>query len=272
MKLVANFGTLLPSISLLEKYGVLHKLGFKLIEIPNPYTEEAEKLLLESQKYGMKHILINAPAGNNKGIAINASKSEMEESINIAVKYANILGVKKVHVMAGVIDDKNICKEIIHETYVRNLKIANKILEENNIECLIEPINNYTVPGYFLSSYQQALDIINMVDSENIKILYDLFHAQQIQGQLIQFAISNMSKIGHLQGAQVPSRGIFIKDGEINYPYVLSELGKINCNWMIGAECFLEADDIKKLINKNYDGIENFSFMNEWLTKCNLEL
>uniref|UniRef100_A0A0K0E9W3 Putative hydroxypyruvate isomerase n=1 Tax=Strongyloides stercoralis TaxID=6248 RepID=A0A0K0E9W3_STRER len=271
MKLVANFGTLFPSINILEKYGILNKLGFKLVEIPNPYIEEAEKLLIESQKYEMKHILINAPAGNNKGIAINASKIEMEKSIETAVRYAKILGVKKVHVMAGVIDDKSISKEIIHETYVRNLKIANKILEENSIECLIEPINNYTVPGYFLSSYQQALDVIKIIDSENVKILYDLFHAQQIQGQLIEFARSNMSKIGHLQGAQVPSRGIFIKDGEINYPYVLSELKKINCNWMIGAECFLETDDIKKLINENYNETDKLSFMNEWLIKCGLE-
>uniref|UniRef100_A0A0K0FMW1 Putative hydroxypyruvate isomerase n=1 Tax=Strongyloides venezuelensis TaxID=75913 RepID=A0A0K0FMW1_STRVS len=272
MKLVANFGTLFPSTNILEKYDILSKLGFQLVEIPNPYTEEAEKLLSESQKYGMKHILINAPAGNNKGIAISASKNEMEESIETAVKYAKVLGVKKVHVMAGVIDDKSICKEITQETYVRNLKIANRILEENNIECLIEPINNYTVPGYFLSSYQQALDVIKIVDSENIKILYDLFHAQQIQGQLVAFAQKNMSKIGHLQGAQVPSRGIFINEGEINYPFVLSQLAKINCNWMIGAECFLETDNIKKPQDEKFDGTEELSFMKEWLTKCNLEL
>uniref|UniRef100_A0A0N4ZRI6 Putative hydroxypyruvate isomerase n=1 Tax=Parastrongyloides trichosuri TaxID=131310 RepID=A0A0N4ZRI6_PARTI len=271
MRLVANFGTFFPSIGLLQKYNLVKKLGFNLVEIPNPYFEDAETLLREANKYNIKHVLINAPQGDNKGIAITASKDEMEKSIEMAVNYAKILGVNKVHVMSGVIDDKSICKETTHETYVRNLKIANKILEENGIECLIEPINNYTVPGYFLSSYQQALEIIKTIDSENIKILYDLFHAQQIQGQLVAFARDNISKIGHLQGAQVPCRGIFIKNGEINYPFVLSQLKGLNLNWMIGAECVLEGDEIEKLLNEKDDNIKFPSFMEEWLTKCNLE-
>uniref|UniRef100_A0AC35TSU1 Putative hydroxypyruvate isomerase n=1 Tax=Rhabditophanes sp. KR3021 TaxID=114890 RepID=A0AC35TSU1_9BILA len=280
MKLIANFGTLLEGLDIPQKYQYLSKLGFKLVEIPNPYDLDAETHVELGKKFNLKHVLINAPMGTNKGILINGSSEEIDESITKAVKYAKILGVKKVHVMAGITGNRSetmIRSDDADEAvYVNNLALANNILAKNGIQCLIEPINKYTIPGYFLNSYCQAIRIIEKIGSDNIKILYDLFHAQQIQGQLIEFAKKNANLIGHLQGAQVSDRGPFINSGEIDFKYVIPALERINKEWMIGAECVLNFDD-QTLRNELFNWFENGSsdvipsFMEKWLQHCQLQ-
>ncbi|PIO76410.1 hypothetical protein TELCIR_01526 [Teladorsagia circumcincta] len=90
-----------------------------------------------------------------------------------------------------------------------NVAYAAEKFGKADIMCLIEPINHYTVPGYFLSSYEQAKDIIDAVKLPNLKIQYI---------------------------AQVPSRDEPNTPGEIDYQYVLRQLQAANPNWTIGLE------------------------------------
>lgn len=102
--------------------------------------------------------------------------------------------------------------------------------------CLIEPINHYTVPGYFLSSYEQAKSVIGAVKLPNLKIQYDLFHAQQICGQISATIKKYKDLIGYVQVAQVPSRDEPCMPGEIDYNFIFGLLQSTNPDWIVGLE------------------------------------
>ncbi|EPB71686.1 hypothetical protein ANCCEY_09234 [Ancylostoma ceylanicum] len=125
--------------------------------------------------------------------ALPKYKKEFQESIGTAIQYAKTLNCNKVHIMAGIPakDDGDVSK-----VFVENVSYAAAKLGEANLMCLIEPINHYTIPGYFLSSYEQ----------------------------------------GYIQVAQVPSRDEPSTSGEIDYKYVFGLLQSTNPNWTIGLE------------------------------------
>lgn len=236
MRAVANLSTMFQKFELLQRYEKASMLGFRCVEVSLPYSVPAEQLRAEAQRYDLQHILINAPpgqwsAGFRGTAALPEKQAEFEDGIEIAVKYANILSCKKIHVMAGISD----VNDETRNTYVKNVRFAARRFAKEDITCLIEPINHISIPGYFLSSYDQALHVIKEVDERNLKIMFDVFHAQQICGRLSKTISSLAAHIGHVQVAQVPDRHEPDTDGEINFDYVFRTLQKYG-DWDVGCE------------------------------------
>ena len=122
------------------------------------------------------------------------------------------------------------------ETFKSNLKYAAKLLEKENIVGVIEPINHYAVPGYFLNDYKFAIETIKSIGSENIKLMVDIFHMQMICGNIRNNLKDFSSFIGHVQIAQAPSRNEPNSPGELNYRFILEELKNIGYTDYIGLE------------------------------------
>ncbi|CAJ0941837.1 unnamed protein product, partial [Mesorhabditis belari] len=238
MRVAANLNMLFTEVELLERYEKAAAAGFKAVEVSLPYGETAENLKKAAQKHSLQHVLINAPPGEAstgaKGLAAICEEREIfRESLEKAVKYSKILECSRIHVMAGLGDSK--CPHA-HDIYRENIRYACQRFEQDGLTCLIEPINSYTIPGYFLNSYDQALSIINEVSASNLKILFDVFHAQQICGQLSALIQRLNQNIGHIQIAQVPSRLSPDTPGEIDYNYLFSLLKNTVDDRFIGCE------------------------------------
>lgn len=122
------------------------------------------------------------------------------------------------------------------ETFKSNLKYAASQLEQTDIVGVIEPINHYSVPGYFLNDYKFAIDTIKDVGSDKIKLMADIFHMQMITGNISNNLRDFAPVIGHIQIAQAPNRNEPSTDGELNYCYILNEINKIGYNDFIGLE------------------------------------
>ncbi len=99
--------------------------------------------------------------------------------------------------MAGKINGQP--TELHHKTYLENLKFAAKFLESEGIVGVIEPINHYSAPGYFLHDYQYALETVKGINSKNMKIMVDLFHMQILNGNIINWLKENKEWVGHVQ-------------------------------------------------------------------------
>ncbi|EFO21992.1 hypothetical protein LOAG_06497 [Loa loa] len=236
MRVVANLTTMFREMDLLQKYGKAAALGFQLVEVSLPYEWSAEELLQQAERYHLKHVLINAPAGNwSEGFrglaALPEQRSMFIESLNIAVQYAKKLNVQKVHVMAGIADRT----DESYEVYVKNIRLACQQFRKESIVCLIEPICEAAIPGYFMNSYSKALKVLKEINEPNLKIMLDLFHVQQICGQLTTIIETLAPFTGHVQVAQVPDRREPDTDGEINYSYVFNILKKFG-DWDVGCE------------------------------------
>ncbi|GMT14621.1 hypothetical protein PFISCL1PPCAC_5918, partial [Pristionchus fissidentatus] len=253
MRVAANLTMLYTDVPLLARYERAAADGFKLVEVSLPYSEKAEDLKSAADSNGLSHILINAPAGNwsggQRGIAALASHQiQFSKSIETSIEYAKTLQCRKVHVMAGIPTDSDLSNAatVFHE----NIRYASEKLGEHGMECLIEPINPITIPGYHLNSYDQALSIIDRLGLSNLSIQFDLFHAAQMSAGMPTNVDNWKKRIGHVQVAQSPSRGEPDTEGMIDYGRWFEWLKSSGEDWVIGCEY--------TPITKSFDWVNKF--------------
>lgn len=238
-KLAANLTMLFTEVEFLERFEAAAKAGFKGVEFLFPYDYQPAQIADKLQTHGLELVLHNLPAGNwgagERGIACHPDRvEEFKQGVARALEYAGVLGVKQLNCLAGILPP-GVSREAAHKTLVSNLAYAADKLQGAGIKLLIEPINTFDIPGFFLSRTQQALDIIAETGSSNLFVQYDIYHMQRMEGELANTIKANVGKIAHLQLADNPGR-FEPGTGEINYGFLFSFLEQIGYAGWIGCE------------------------------------
>jgi hydroxypyruvate isomerase len=145
-----------------------------------------------------------------------------------------VLGNDRLHVMAGLIKPEQ--SRVAHrEVYLKNLAYATKTAQTDGITVVIEPINTRDIPGFFLIRQDDAQAICAEVGAPNLKVQFDLYHCQIVEGDLAVKLKRDMKSIGHIQIAGVPER--HEPDiGEVNYPYLFALVDELGYDGWIGCE------------------------------------
>jgi hydroxypyruvate isomerase len=120
-------------------------------------------------------------------------------------------------------------------SYCANLAYACEKAAPLGITILIEPLNSYDAPGYFLSTTDQALEIIAEVGAPNLRLMFDCYHVQLMEGDITNRLTRLLPSIGHVQIASVPDRGA-PDHGELDYGHVFRTLESIGWRAPVGAE------------------------------------
>jgi hydroxypyruvate isomerase len=238
-KFAANLTMLFTEMPFLDRFEAAHKNGFSAVEFLFPYAWPADeiKALLDTNK--LELVLHNLPAGNwdagERGIACHPDRvNEFKEGVNKAIAYATILGVKQLNCLAGKKPD-HVSAEQTHTTLVNNLKFAAQELKHHGLKLLIEPINFFDIPGFYLNHTQHALDLIDAVGSDNLFVQYDIYHMQRMEGEIAATIEKHLSKIAHIQIADNPGR-FEPGTGELNYAFIFKHLDQIGYQGAIGCE------------------------------------
>ena len=184
----ANLTMLFNEEPFLDRFEKASQAGFKAVEFLFPYAYKAEEIKELLMKNHLQLVLHNLPAGDwdagERGIACLPDRiEEFREGVGKAIEYANILGVSQLNCLAGKAP-VGVSIESLHETFVNNLCFAASELKKANIRLLIEPINTFDIPGFFLSKTKQAVQILDEVGSDNAYVQYDIYHAQRMEGEL----------------------------------------------------------------------------------------
>ncbi|KDR18001.1 putative hydroxypyruvate isomerase isoform X2 [Zootermopsis nevadensis] len=239
LKFCANLSFMFQeTASLLERYQLARDVGFRAVECAFPYVHTVDEVVAAQKKANVEQILINVFVGDvTKGelgfAAIPGAEQKFNDSVNLAIKYAKALKCSSIHVMSGAVekvDEENV------KTYEKNIKHAASLFEKENILGLIEPINPYSVPNYYMNSFHKGLEVVKKVNSSNLKLMLDIFHLQQLHGNLTHNIKELLPYVGHIQIAQVPDRNEPNTSGEIDYRYVFSLLEKLGYDGWIGLE------------------------------------
>ncbi|XP_075233120.1 hydroxypyruvate isomerase-like protein Gip [Lycorma delicatula] len=253
LKFAANLSFLFQEIttSVIEKYALAQQAGFKAVESGNIYDYKIDEVVEAKTRANVEQIMINVFSGDNKKgefgfAAIPGKEEEFKKSIDLSIKYAKALKCKKIHIMAGVVHNPTAEND---DTYEKNLSMASKLLEVEGITGLIEPINPYSLPGYYLNNYEKCINILKKIDSDSLKLQLDIFHLQLITGKLTINIREFMPYTGHIQVAQVPNRDEPDSPGEINYNYIFKiiEGTPYGVNDYIGLEYNTRDDSIKNI-------------------------
>ena len=238
-KFAANLTMMFNEAPFLERFDKAAAAGFKAVEFLFPYDYTVEQLNDALDRNKLQLVLHNLPAGDwaagERGIACHPDRvEEFRSGVGRAVTYATALGVKQLNCLAGI-KPQNVSDADARRTLVENLKFAAPRLKAAGIKLLIEPINTFDIPGFFLNRTQQAIDVIRDTGADNIFVQYDIYHMQRMEGELASTMKNNLVRIAHLQLADNPGRNE-PGTGEINYPFLFAFLDKLGYDGWIGCE------------------------------------
>ena len=239
-KLAANLSTLFTELPFLERYDAAAACGFRLVECQFPYAVPAEAIRDRLHRLDLAQVLINAPPGDaakgERGLAgVPGRQADFRAGIAQALQYARILGVPRVHVMAGLQPQGMPLAQCL-DVYVDNITWAADQFAAADIDVMLEPINTKVdVPGYVLHSTDDALDCIRRASRPNIKLQYDIYHMQIMEGDLARSIERLLPVIGHIQLADNPGRHE-PGTGEIHFPWLLAHLDALGYTGVVGCE------------------------------------
>ncbi|WP_310608831.1 hydroxypyruvate isomerase [Buttiauxella brennerae] len=239
LRFSANLSMLFLEYDFLERFDRAAAAGFKAVEFMFPYGYSVATLQEKLHANGLEHTLHNLPAGDwekgERGIAcIPGREEEFRSGVQAAILYANALGNKKINCLVGK-TPAGVSPETVRQTLVDNLRYAGNELAKEGLLLVIEPINHFDIPGFYLTGTQQAIDLIAEIGCENIRVQYDIYHMQRMEGELTNTLINNLPKIGHIQLADNPGRGE-PGTGEINYDYLFSVINQSDYDGWVGCE------------------------------------
>ena len=238
MKFSANLGFLFADRGLVARISAAASCGFEAVELHWPYDVPAAQISAALRASSVRLIALNTAPGNvgagEFGLAaVPGRAQEFRQSMHQALDYAVATSAGAVHCMAGLVGAQGLAAA--EQCFVENLQIAADLAAQAGVELLVEPINTRDKPGYVLTTVEQAADIIGRTGRQNIKIMFDCYHVQIMQGDLTRRLQQQLELIGHVQIAAVPSRGE-PHAGEVNYPHIMATLQRLGYTGWIGAE------------------------------------
>jgi hydroxypyruvate isomerase len=246
-KLAANLSMMFTDAPFPERFALAREAGFDAVEFLFPYAYEAAQLAELLRLHRLELVLFNLPCGDwdagDRGMACDPLRvDEFRAGVPTALRYAAALGVTRLHCMAGKVP-AGLAMETARATYIDNLRHAAALAQPHGIELLIEPINHYDMPGYFLTGSKQALSIIAEAARPNLFLQYDIYHMQRMEGELSNTIRANLPLIRHMQIADTPGRHE-PGTGEINYRHLFALIDELGYEGWLGCE-YIPAGDTK---------------------------
>ena len=249
-KLAANLTMLFNEHGFMDRFEAAARAGFRGVEFLFPYAFHADQIADKLNTYQLDLVLHNLPAGKweagERGIACHPDRvGEFQDGVGEAIRYAKTLGATQLNCLVGI-RPQGVSADDAFKTTVGNLKFAADMLREQKIRLLIEPINTFDIPGFYLSGTQQAIDLIKEAGSSNIYLQYDIYHMQRMEGEIANTIKTNRDIIRHIQLADNPGR-FEPGTGEINYRYLLKMLDEIGYDGWVGCEYKPKAGTVEGL-------------------------
>ena len=235
MKFSANLGFLWSERPLPDAIRAAKSAGFDAVECHWPYGVDPADVKAALRETALPMLGLNTSRGDvaagDNGLSTLPNRiPEARAAIDQAVAYGEAIGAQNIHVMAGFAQGTE-----AHQTYVDNLRYASGIAAAKGMSILIEPLNHYDAHGYFLQTTDQATAIIDEVGAPNLKLMFDCYHVQIMEGDLTRKLASLKDHIGHIQFASVPDRGT-PDHGEVNYDHIFNVIKQLGYSMPLGAE------------------------------------
>ena len=236
-------------VALTERFALAAAAGFRAVEIQTPYSEPADLLAERVDAAGVQVALINMPVAV---AAIPGQEQVFREGLAKALAYAEALDCRRIHCLAGRTDDP-----AAESTFIDNVRWAADEAATQGVSIMLEPLNTVDNPGYFLTGSAQARRIIEWVGRGNVRMQYDIYHMQIMEGRLAESIAAHFDVIGHIQISGVPGRHEPDDQQEINYPYLLSLIDDIGYDGWVGCEYRPRAGTLEGLRWARSYGITN---------------
>ena len=242
-KFAANLSMMYQEHAFLDRFGAAAKDGFKGVEFLFPYDFSAADIKARLDQHQLGLALFNCPPGDwakgERGMgSLPGREGEFRSAFEKALAYVDVLGNKRLHVMAGLMQPGK-TREEHRATYVKNLAWAAQQIAGRDLILVIEPINTRDIPEFFLNRQEEAhaicAEVAQAVGSVRVMVQMDFYHCQIVEGDLAMKFRQYFKGVGHIQIAGVPDRNE-PDIGEINHPYLFKLIDEMGYDGWVSGE------------------------------------
>lgn len=239
LNFAANLSMLYPDRPFLERFAAARTAGFTAVEFLFPYEFGHEAIRQRLDEHGLQVVLFNIfpgdfAAGERGLLSHPGRQADFRRTMEEALTYAQVLQSPRIHVMVGTrlpaVDYR-----VQFDTMLENMAWATPLAAAAGVTLLVEPLNAIDQPHYLIHSSADGMAIVEAVNHPNLRLQYDVYHAQMTEGNLLTTIKRLLPWIGHIQISDVPGRHE-PGTGEINYPVVFKTLEAIGYQGYIGLE------------------------------------
>jgi hydroxypyruvate isomerase len=226
-RFAANVSMLFTEYPFLDRFARAAAAGFTAVEFLFPYDFDIPAIAAELRRNNLEQVLFNLPAGDfsagDRGMANDPRRTaEFRAGVARALQIAAELECGRLNCLAGL-QLTDVSLEAQRAALVDNLRFAAEAAAGAGVRQVVEPLNAFDAPGYFLTTPDAGFALVEEAAHPNLSLQYDVYHSQRMVGNLTATIASHISQIGHIQIADSPDRHE-PGTGEINYPYVLKAI------------------------------------------------
>jgi hydroxypyruvate isomerase len=239
MRFCPNVSILFKEVDYLERFALAAEAGFTAVEFWWPSGEDLGRVETAIKDAGLQVALFNFDAGDmpsgDRGLLSDPERQqEFRDNVPIALELARSVGCSRLNALVGLeLDDVDTTEQL--ELARDNVAWAADQAAEHGVEVLIEALNTFENGPYLLYTTNAAADFIERVRRDNVKLQYDAYHMQRMEGNVVATLREHAGSIGYIQVADSPDRGE-PGTGELNYRYIFAALEKLSYGGWIGLE------------------------------------
>ncbi len=254
MRLSVCADILYTNIDFYDRFKLIKTAGADAIEFWGWCGKDIEKLKKYADDAGIKITSFTIDSSDEvlskalpENIPNSGDKKAFLKALEESIEKAKYFGADTIVVVTGNCIEGKTAEEQI-ENVKECLEAAEPFLKDNNITLLLEPINTEERPKYLMPYITDCLKLIKEINSDNIKVLYDIYHQNMMGDFDLSELIENIEYIGHIHIADVPGRHE-PGTGVVDYETILREIAKTGYSGYIGLEYLAKDDDTNTIKN-----------------------
>ncbi len=223
----------------MERFGRAAEAGFSAVEFWWPSGEDLDAVRTAIEEADVDVALFNFDAGDmpngDRGLLSDPERQqEFRDNVPVALELARSVGCPRLNALVGLdIDGVDTDEQL--ELACNNVAWAADQVGEHGIEVMIEAVNTFENGPYLLHTTKAAAQFVERVGRDNVKLQYDAYHMQRMEGNIVATLREHIGSITHVQVADSPDRGE-PGSGEMNYRYIFAQLEELSYDGWIGLE------------------------------------
>ncbi|MHB1534204.1 MAG: hydroxypyruvate isomerase family protein [Acidimicrobiales bacterium] len=230
---------LFKEVDFLDRFGRAAEAGFAAVEFWWPSGEDLGRVEAAVKDAGLQVALFNFHAGDMPGgdrglLSDPGRQEEFRNNVPVALELARSLGCPRLNALVGLeLDQVDTAAQL--DLAADNVGWAADQAAGDGIEIMIEAVNTFENGPYLLATTNAAADFVERVGRDNVKLQYDAYHMQRMEGNVVATMRDRIGGIGHIQVADSPDRGE-PGSGELNYRYIFAALEELPYDGWVGLE------------------------------------
>ena len=239
MRFCPNLSMLYKEVDFVDRFGRARDAGFAGVEFWWPSGEDLGRVESAVKDSGLEVALFNFDAGDmpngDRGLLSDPERQkEFRDNVPVALELARSIGCRRLNALVGLdLDGVDTAEQMALAR--DNVGWAAEQAAEHDIEIMIEAVNTFENGPYLLATTNAAAEFVEGVGRDNVKLQYDAYHMQRMEGNIVATLRDRIDSIAHIQVADSPDRGE-PGSGELNYRYIFAALEELPYDGWIGLE------------------------------------